>query len=83
MLGSVASDGVEGMPGVLAMLGIVDGEIGGKGWPGGGIASPARGAYGPTCGAIEAGEVCCDGEVATGTAATATADVGCGGGVLP
>jgi hypothetical protein len=62
------------------MLGIVDGEIGGRGWPGGGIASPARGAYGPTCGAIETGAVCCDGTVVAGTAVTATADVGCGGG---
>jgi hypothetical protein len=83
VFGSVASDGVEAMPGVLAMLGMVDGEIGGSGWPGGGIVSPARGAYGPTCGAIEAGAACCNGMVVAGTAATATADVGCAGGVLP
>jgi hypothetical protein len=47
-----------GMPDVLAMDGVLDGEMGGRGWPGGGIESPARVAYGPTCGAIEDGVGC-------------------------
>jgi hypothetical protein len=64
------------------MLGVVDGEIGGRGWPGGGIVSPVMGAYGPTCGAIGDDADCCT-EAAAGTAATAAADAGCDGGVLP
>jgi hypothetical protein len=70
------------MPDALAMLGVVDGESGGRGWPGGGIESPVREAYGPTCGAIEDGAGCCA-EAAAGAAATPAAAAGCGGGVLP
>jgi hypothetical protein len=66
------------MVGMVDMVGIVDGEIGGSGCPGGGIDSPARAAYGPTCVAIGAVVGCC-----------AAANEGCvvagvaGGGVLP
>lgn len=70
------------MPDVFAMDGVVEGEMGGKGWPGGGIESPARVAYGPTCGATEDGVGCW--ERAEGVvAATAVAAVDCGSGVLP
>lgn len=70
------------MPDVPAMLGVVDGEIGGRGWPGGGIESLARVAYGPTCGAIEDG-VDCWGLAEGGVAAAVVAAVDGGGGVLP
>jgi hypothetical protein len=70
------------MPDVVAMLGVEDGEMDGSGWPGGGIVSPARDAYGPTCGAIDDGVGCWE-MAAGGIAAAAATDVDCGGGVLP
>ena len=43
MLGMLAMP-APAMLGVPGMLGVVDGEMGGRGWPGGGIESPATAA---------------------------------------
>lgn len=93
MFGNAVSDGMDGIVGMGCMLGmpamleaagglgIAEGVSGGRGWPGGGIVSPASAAYGPTCGAIDEAAGCW-GWGDDGVAAMA-AGVDCGAGVLP